>query len=161
MALVDWIFLAVLAFSMLLGAWRGLVYEVLSVLGWAASFYAAYYYAPQVAIMLPLQSSSEPVRYAAAFVLIFVAAVFAAGLLAFLIKKLVAAIGLRPVDRTMGAAFGLVRGVILLLAAAVVVDMTALQNSSWWQESKGAPVLTATLKGLKPVLPEKFANYLN
>ena len=146
---------------MLLGAWRGLVYEVLSVLGWAASFYAAYYYAPQVAIMLPLQSSSEPVRYAAAFVLIFVAAVFAAGLLAFLIKKLVAAIGLRPVDRTMGAAFGLVRGVILLLAAAVVVDMTALQNSSWWQESKGAPVLTATLKGLKPVLPEKFANYLN
>ncbi len=161
MALVDWIFLAVLAFSMLLGAWRGLVYEVLSVLGWAASFYAAYYYAPQVATMLPLQSSSEPVRYAAAFVLIFVAAVFAGGLLAFLIKKLVAAIGLRPVDRTMGAAFGLVRGVILLLAAAVVMDMTALQNSSWWQESKGAPVLTATLKGLKPVLPEKFANYLN
>jgi membrane protein required for colicin V production len=159
-AVVDWILLAVLAFSMLLGAWRGLVYEVLSVLGWAVSFYAAYYYAPAVAAMLPLQSSSEPVRYAAAFVLIFVAAVFAAGLLAFLLKKLVAAIGLRPVDRTMGAAFGLVRGFILLLAVAVVMDMTALKNSAWWQESKGAPVLTATLKGLKPVLPEQFAKYL-
>ena len=161
MTTVDWIFLAVLGFSLLLGAWRGLVYEVLSVLGWAVSFYAAYYYAPIVSGILPLPSSSEPVRYAAAFVLIFVAAVFAAGMLAFLLKKLVTAIGLRPVDRTMGAAFGLVRGAILLLAVAVVMDMTALKNSLWWQESKGAPILIATLKGLKPVLPEQFAKYLN
>ena len=161
MVAVDWVLLAVLAFSMLLGAWRGLVYEVLSVLGWAVSFYAAQYFAPTVAGWLPLQSSSEAVRYAAAFLLVFVAAVFAAGLLAFLLKKLIEAIGLRPVDRTMGAAFGLVRGVILLLAAAVVVDMTALKNSVWWQESKGAPILAAALIGLKPVLPEQFAKYLN
>lgn len=161
MTTVDWVLLAVLAFSMLLGAWRGLVYEVLSVLGWAASFYAAQYFAPMVAGWLPLQSSSETVRYAAAFVLVFVVGVFTAGLLAFLLKKLIEAIGLRPVDRTMGAAFGLVRGVILLLAAAVVMDMTALKSSTWWQESKGAPVLTAALKGLKPLLPEEFAKYLN
>ena len=161
MITTDWVFVAVLAFSMLLGAWRGLVYEVLSVLGWAVSFYAAQYFAPRVAGLLPLQSSSDAVRYAAAFVLVFVAAVFAAGLLAFVLKKLIDAIGLRPADRSMGAAFGLVRGVILLLAAAVVMDMTAMKNSVWWQESKGAPVLTAALKGLKPVLPEKFANYLN
>ena len=161
MVTVDWIFLAVLAFSMLVGAWRGLVYEVLSVLGWAVSFYAAQYFAPTVASWLPLQSSSETVRYAAAFVLVFVAAVFASGLLAFLLKKLVESIGLRPVDRTMGAAFGLVRGVILLLAAAVVINMTALEKSVWWQESNGAPILDATLKGLKPMLPEQFVNYLN
>ena len=160
MTTVDWIFSAVLVLSMLLGALRGLVYEVLSVLGWAVSFYAAQYFAPQVASWLPLQSSSETVRYAAAFVLVFVASLFAAGLIAFLGKKLIAAIGLRPVDRTMGAAFGLVRGVILLLAAAVVMDLTALKNSVWWQESKGAPLLTATLKGLKPALPEQFAKYL-
>ena len=146
---------------MLLGAWRGLVYEVLSVLGWAVSFYAAQYFAPVVAGWLPLQSSSETVRYAAAFVLVFVAAVFTAGLLAFLLKKLTESIGLRPVDRTMGAAFGLVRGVILLMAVAVVINMMALEKSLWWQESKGAPVLNATLKGLKPVLPEQFAKYLN
>lgn len=161
MATVDWVLLAVLVFSMLLGAWRGLVYEVLSVLGWAASFYAAQYFAPMVAAWLPLQSSSETIRYAAAFVLVFVAAVFAAGMLAFLLKKLIQAIGLRPIDRSMGAAFGLVRGLILLLAAAVVMDMTNLKNSVWWQASKGAPILSAALKGLKPVLPEKFANYLN
>ncbi len=160
MTTTDWILLAVLVFSMLLGAWRGLVYEVLSVLGWAVSFYAAQYFAPQVASWLPLQASSETVRYAAAFVLVFVAAIFTAGLLAFIVKKWVAAIGLRPVDRTMGAAFGLVRGVILLLAAAVVMDMTTFKNSAWWQESRGASLLSVTLAGLKPVLPEQFAKYL-
>ena len=161
MAALDWMLLGVLVFSMVLGAWRGLVYEVLSVLGWAVSFYAAQWLAPQAAVMLPLKSASDPVRYAAAFVLVFIAAIFIAGLLAFLLKKLVEAIGLRPVDRTLGAAFGLVRGVILLLAVAVVMNMTTLQDSSWWLESRGAPWLSATLKGLKPVLPEQFAKYLN
>lgn len=160
MTTADWIFLGVLAFSMLLGAWRGLVYEILSVLGWALSFYLAQWFAPQVATLLPLQSASDPVRYAAAFVLVFIAAVFAAGLLASLLKKLVEVIGLRPADRAMGAAFGLLRGLILLLAAAVVMDMTTLKSSVWWQESVGAQALTATLQGLKPMLPEQFAKYL-
>ena len=158
---VDWCLLGVLVFSMLLGAWRGLVYEVLSVLGWLAAFYAAQWFAPQVVVWLPLGSASEPVRHAAAFALVFIAAVFAAGMLAFLIKKLVDAIGLRPVDRTMGAAFGLLRGVILLLAATVVMDVTALKSSPWWQDSQGAGLLDSTLKGLKPVLPEPFTKYLN
>ncbi|WP_411878168.1 CvpA family protein [Polaromonas sp. YR568] len=160
MTAVDWVLLGVLVFSMLLGAWRGLVYEVLSVLGWVVSFFVAQWFAPDLATRLPVQSASDPIRYAAAFVLIFIATVFAAGLLAFIFKKLVAAIGLAPVDRVLGAAFGVLRGVILLLAATVVIDMTALKTSSWWQESKGAPVLAATLKALKPVLPEKFAKYL-
>lgn len=160
MAVVDLAFLGVLAASMLIGAWRGLVYEVLSVLGWALSFYLAQLFAPDLATLLPLQSASEPVRYAAAFVLIFVGAVFAAGLLAVLIKKLVEAIGLRPADRTLGAAFGVVRGVILLLAVTVVINMTAFKSAPWWQESKGAEVSTAALKGLQPLLPEQFAKYL-
>ena len=160
MTTIDLVFLAVLALSILLGAWRGLVYEVLSVLGWAVSFYAAQYFAPVVADWLPLQSAAESVRHAAAFVLVFIAVVFTAGLLASLLKSLIRSIGLRPVDRTMGAAFGLARGAILLLAVAVVINMTALDKSAWWQESRGAPVLNATLAGLKPVLPEKFAKYL-
>jgi len=157
---VDWILLGVLVFSMLLGAWRGLVYEVLSVLGWVVSFFVAQWFAPDLAARLPVQSAADPVRYAAAFVLIFIASVFAAGLLAFLLKKLVAAVGLAPVDRVLGAAFGVLRGVVLLLAATVVIDMTALKTSEWWRESKGAPVLAATLKAIKPVLPEQFAKYL-
>ena len=160
MVTTDWILLAVLALSMGVGAWRGLVYEVLSVLGWVLAVYAAQWLAPQVAGMLPLQSVSQSVRYAAAFTLVFIASVFTWGLLVFLIRKLVDSIGLRPVDRTLGAAFGLVRGLVLLLAVTVVINLTALKRSEWWLESIGAQGLTSVLKGLRPALPERFAQYL-
>jgi len=160
MAALDWVCLVVLLASLALGAWRGLVYEVLSVLSWLAAFVLAQWWAPEAAAKLSLGSASEPVRYAAGFVTVFVAAVLAGGLLAWLTKKLVEAVGLRPADRTLGAAFGALRGLILLLAATVVMHMTPLKTSPWWQESEGAGALTAALKGLKPVLPQGFAKYL-
>jgi membrane protein required for colicin V production len=158
--IADGSMLLVLVLSLIVGVWRGLVFEVLSVLGWAVAFYAAQWFAPTVATLLPLQSASDSVRYAAAFVLVFVVAVFAAGLLTVLIKKMVDAMGLRPADRSLGAAFGVVRGLILLLAVTVVINMTALKTSTWWQESQGAGLLTAALNGLKPALPAQFARYL-
>ncbi|MCY7318759.1 MAG: CvpA family protein [Ramlibacter sp.] len=160
MATLDWVFVGVLVLSLALGAWRGLVYEVLSVLGWMAAFVLAQWLAPDAAALLPLGRVGEGLRYAAGFVLVFVVAAFLAGLVAWLLKKAVERVGLRPVDRTLGAAFGLVRGGVLLLAAAVVVNMTPLQSGQWWTESMGAGVSTAVLRGLKPVLPESFGRYL-
>jgi membrane protein required for colicin V production len=160
MAALDWVFVAVLAASLLLGAWRGLVYEVLSVFSWIAAFILAQWLAPEAAVLLPMGGAAEPIRYAAGFVVVFIAVVFAGGLLAWVTKKLVEAVGLRPVDRMLGAAFGLLRGAVLLLALAVVVSMTPLKNGQWWTESMGAGIALAALKGLKPVLPERFGQYL-
>ena len=157
---LDFIFGVVLLVSLLLGVWRGLVYEVLSVVSWIAAFILAQWLAPEVAHQLPFSAGSEAVRYAAAFALVFVLAAFAGGLLAKLVKMLFAAIGLQPVDRVLGAAFGLVRGVVLLLAATVVIGMTPWQTSTWWQQSVGAGFTLAALKGLKPVLPEEFGKFL-
>jgi len=142
------------------GAWRGLVFEVLSVLSWLAAFVLAQWFAPAVAEWLPMSGAAQPLRYAAGFALVFVGAVFAGGLLAWATRKMIEAVGLRPADRALGAAFGLVRGAVLLLAFAVVVNMTALRSAAWWTESWSAGVSTAALRGLKPVLPERFAQYL-
>jgi membrane protein required for colicin V production len=160
MPALDWIFLAVLLASLVVGAWRGLVYEVLSVLAWVAAFVLAQWLAPDVAQHLPMSGATEMIRYAAGFMLVFIATVFASGLLAWLMKKLVESVGLRPMDRVLGAVFGLVRGVILLLTATVVMHMTPFKSSAWWQESTGAAVATTALKGLKPMLPEEFGKYL-
>jgi membrane protein required for colicin V production len=160
MPVLDWIFVVVLVVSLLVGAWRGLVYELFSLANWIAAFVLAQWFAPDVAHYLPLGNSTEVVRYAAGFVVVFVAALFAGGLIAFLVRKLVAAVGLRPVDRVLGAAFGLVRGVVVLLALTVVAGMTPVVKSLWWQESTGADISVVVLKGLKPVLPVEFGKYL-
>ena len=152
--------LAVMAASLMLGAWRGLVYEVLSVMSWIAAFIVAQIAAPEAALLLPMGNASQPIRYAAGFVVVFIGVVFAGALLAFITKKLVEAVGLRPVDRILGAAFGVFRGALLMMALAVVVNMTPLRNAEWWDESQGAGIATAAVKGLKPVLPERFGQYL-
>jgi membrane protein required for colicin V production len=159
-AVLDWVVTAVLAVSVLLGLWRGLVYEVLSVLNWVAAFVLAQWLAPRAAELMPLGHAGESIRYAAGFVVVFIGALFLGGLVAWLAKKVIAAAGLAPVDRVLGAAFGVVRGTVIVLAVAVLVHLTGLKNSGWWTESMTAGVATAALRGLKPVVPERFAAYL-
>src|SRR5690349_8303229 len=55
MAALDWAFACVLLVSLAIGAWRGLVYEVLSVLGWIVAFVLAQWFAPQVSLWLPVK----------------------------------------------------------------------------------------------------------
>jgi membrane protein required for colicin V production len=160
MLMLDWICLAVLLLSLLLGAWRGLVYELISVASWIAAFFLAQWFAPDVGHMLPWTGASETLRYALGFAVVFIASVLLGGLVAVLVKKLLAAIGLQPADRALGAGFGLVRGLVLLLAATVVIGMTPMKSSEWWRESVSAGVLTTSLKGLKPLLPEESGKYL-
>jgi membrane protein required for colicin V production len=60
----------------------------------------------------------------------------------------------------LGTGFGAMRGIVLVLAIAVVFLLTPLRDSQWWTQSQGAPVAVAALKGLKPMLPERFGRYL-
>lgn len=159
--LLDWILLGVLLVSMLVGFWRGLVYEVLSLAGWGAAFILAQWLASDAVVWLPfLKGAAAQVQYAISFVVVFVLALFAAGLLSWVIKKLVETVGLRPVDRALGGFFGLARGVVLLLALTVVVQLTGLANEAWWQDAQGPAWLDVVLKGLKPLLPQALVNYL-
>jgi membrane protein required for colicin V production len=160
MAALDLIFIAVLLLSMLLGAWRGLVFEMLSVVSWVLAFVLAQWFATDLAALLPLGSWPSAGRYAAGFAAVFVLALFGCGLVAALAKKLVEVTGLRPADRALGALFGIVRAAVLLLVVGVLAQLTPLHESDWWHESDGAPLLSVALKELKPALPEEFGRYL-
>ena len=157
---VDWIFLTVLGLSALLGVWRGLVQEVLSLAGWVAAFFVAPAYAPATAAWLPMSGSTDMLRYAAGFVLVFVAVLIATLLVSSMVKKLVSAVGLGPLDRLLGSGFGLLRGLVLLLAVTVVVSMTPLRDNESWQSAQGTPWLQQTLNAMKPVLPVDFRKFL-
>ena len=160
MAALDWTVVLILAASMLLGLWRGLVYEVLSVLNWLCAFVLAQWLAPRAAAMMPLSRFGDSIQYAAGVVVVFIAALFAGGLLAALTKKLVEAVGLRPVDRALGGLFGLVRGLLAVLVLALVVHLTGLASGVWWTRSMTSGVATAALRGLKPVVPERLGALL-
>ena len=160
MAALDWILLAILTASLLLGVWRGLVREATQPAGWVAGFLLAQMLAPEVGAHLPIQGASEGLRYLAGFVVVFIAVLVLTALSGWVLQKLVSAVGLGVLDRLLGAVFGALRGMILLLVITVIAGMTPLQDTASWRQSEGARALTQLLHFLKPVLPADFGKYL-
>ena len=149
-----------LAISVIVGLWRGLVYEVLSLLGWVAAYFIAQWFSPLVASELPVGRPGSAMNLGASFALTFVGALIVWGLAARLVRMLINATPLSMPDRVLGAGFGALRGVVLLLAVATVVAMTPAARSAAWQQSQGASWLQVLLQGLKPVLPTAVARHL-
>lgn len=160
MGWVDMALIALLLVSVVLGIIRGLVFEVLALAGWVVAFFAAQWITPQWSAAVPIGVPGSAVNHVATFAILFVATLFIWGLLAWLIKKLVHATALSLLDRLMGAAFGLARGVLIALVAALLVTWTPLARSEPWQESHGAVLLQEMLQGLKPLLPRELADRL-
>ena len=55
MAWVDLVLLAVLAISVLLGLWRGLIYELMAILGWVVAYFVCPHVAPWITPWLPAE----------------------------------------------------------------------------------------------------------
>jgi membrane protein required for colicin V production len=157
---VDWALLAVLVVSVVVGLWRGLVFEVLSLVGWVVAFIAAQAFAPGVAGVLPIGVPGSALNHGVAFALTFVLALIIWALGSRLLRLIIHATPLQPVDRVLGGVFGLARGAVLLLAVATVVMLSPAQRSIAWQQSRGAAWLATALQGLKPVLPEAIGQRL-
>jgi membrane protein required for colicin V production len=157
---VDWVLLAVLAISVCVGLWRGLVFEVLSLVGWVVAFIAAQAFAPLIATYVPIGVRGSALNHGVAFFATFVLALVLWALSSRLIRLLIHATPLQPVDRVLGGVFGLARGAVLLLAVATVVMLSPAQRSQAWQQSRGAAWLATALQGLKPLLPDVIARQL-
>ncbi len=160
MAVLDWIFGAVFLASVLLGAWRGLVFEVFSLLSWVAAFVLAQWFAVDVGARLPMGGASDVLRYAAGFALLFIVTIMAGGLVAALFKKVMNSVGLRPADRVLGSIFGAGRGVLVLLLATLLLAMTPMKDSQMWQESVGVRLFVGVLLQIKPVMPKEFEPFM-
>ena len=94
------------------------------------------------------------------FAITFIAALILWGLAARLVRLLISATPLSLPDRVLGAGFGALRGVIVLLALATVVALTPAVKAPAWRASYGAAWLDEMLQELKPVLPNEVAQHL-
>jgi membrane protein required for colicin V production len=157
---LDWTLLAILLLSVVVGVWRGFVFEAMALAGWVVAWLGAQWFAPQAAPHVPVGVPGGALNHAAAFAACFVAALLAWAVLARLARLLVQATPLSAVDRVLGAGFGLLRGAVLLLALASVVLMTPARESTSWRDSRGALVLDAAILTLKPLLPTAARQWL-
>lgn len=157
---VDWLLLGVLALSVLIGVVRGLLFEVLSLLGWVAAYVAAQGWGSEVAPHVPVGAAGSALNDAAGFIVAFIGVLLLWSLCTRLLRWLVHATPLKVADRMLGATFGLLRGAIALLVLATIVAMTPAAREPAWQASRGAAWLHGMLLELKPVLPAHYARHL-
>lgn len=159
MTWVDYTVIAVLVLSVAWGAWRGLVHEVLSLAGWIMAFLAANLLAAPLAESFPANMRPE-LRVVSAFVVVFIATLVLVTLLSALVTRFIRVSVLHSLDRWLGALFGLLRGVLIIVALAMVAGLTSLPRSPDWTQSATGYSLAQTVLQLRPWLPPAFANRL-
>ncbi|MBI3772131.1 MAG: CvpA family protein [Gammaproteobacteria bacterium] len=132
---IDYLLLCIITISAVIGLWRGLVREVMSLIVWAMAFWLAYIETYTVAGHLVAWISDKGVRLVTAFLLVFVAVYLIGFIVSHLLTKLVQSVGMTATDRIAGSGFGLVRGVVLVSTLVLVVGMTPMIKESAWQHS--------------------------
>ncbi len=153
----DYTAIAIVVLSALLGWWRGLVYEVLSLLGWVAAYLVARLFAANVAPLLPAGLGAEAVRMITAFTLLFVTTLIISGIVAWMLSKLVKWVGLEWLDGLLGALFGVLRGVLVVLALVLLAGLTGLPKEPFWRNASLSKPLENVALAAKGWLPESVA----
>jgi membrane protein required for colicin V production len=158
---IDWLLLGVLGLSALLGAMRGLVVEVLSLVVWVAAFWLAFMYGAQIAPLFAGQVQDAAMRLFLAYALVFIAALIAGGLVTWFVGKLVQSVGLGGVDRLLGLLYGLLRGVALGCVLVLVLGFTKLPQETQWRDSPLLPQYQRGAEWMKDWLPGAVAEHVN
>lgn len=125
---LDWAILGVMLFSVWLAAVHGFFFEVFSLAGSVIGFLLAAWEYGRIAPWFTPYVKSPAIADLAGFLTIFCAVVIVAGVIARIVRNAMRAVGLRWVDRFLGGAFGLVRGVII--ATVGIMALTAFAPDS-------------------------------
>ena len=157
MTLFDLVVIAIVGLSVLLSVIRGLVREVLALAAWVVAFLAANLLAGTVAPSMPEAIPSEELRLLAGFGCVFLGVLIAMSLLAMLISKLVKSAGLGLEDRLLGAAFGLARGLLVVMILVLLAGLTSLPRQAVWRNAILVPMLEASAGYVKTWLPAELS----
>jgi membrane protein required for colicin V production len=160
MTWLDYAMIAVLLGSIGWGVWRGLVREVMSLAGWVIAFLAANLFAAPVAEVLPETIQRPELRMLIGYAVVFLGVLVLTTGAAVLLGKIMQAVGLGSLDRTLGGLFGLLRGLIIVVAVALAAGLTAVPRQAFWKNSASGPALEGAALAIKPWLPPAFADRL-
>lgn len=157
MTLFDLAVIAIIGLSVLLSVIRGLVREVLALAAWVVAFFAANMLAASVAPWMPQALSTEELRLLAAFLCVFFGVLIAMSVLAMLASRLVKNAGLGLEDRLLGAAFGLARGLLVVMILVLLAGLTSLPRQAVWRNAVLSDPLEGFAGTVKPWLPAELA----
>ncbi len=159
MSPLDWFLLVVVLASVLVSLLRGAVYETVTLAGWIGGVWFSAHFAPALGERYLGSIANVEMRLLAAYVMCFVVVLFAAGIVAALLRLVLRATGLGIVDRSLGALIGLAKGVALCLLLVALAGRTALAQSPMWRDAVLIPPAQSLLLVIRPWLPAALVDH--
>lgn len=132
---VDYVIIAVIALSAVIGLARGLIREVLSLVIWVAAGGVAWVFHRTLADQLTPWLSTPSVRVGVAFVILVFVVLILGAIFGQLLTTLIDRTGLTGTDRLLGILFGAARGAVLVALMVYLAALTPMLEDPWWNES--------------------------
>jgi len=157
MAVFDYGVIGIVALSLMLGLWRGVVSELIALAAWVLAFMAALDFGARTGQFLFSGIADPALRSLAGCALVFVGVLVVMSLLRLAVHSMVKALGLSLSDRLLGMFFGLARGVLVVMALVAAGGMTSAPQQPWWKQAALAQPLETAVLAAKPWLPDDLA----
>ncbi len=160
MTIFDYTVLIIIGLSVIFSVMRGLVKEVLGILGWIAAFYIGRTYTDQLLPMMPADIPSDSLKVLAAFLVLFLATLLLTSLLAIAVSAIFKKIGLGWLNRVLGALFGLLKGMLIVCILVFFAGLTELPKDTRWKNAMFSAPIEALVLSMLPWLPQDLAKHV-
>jgi membrane protein required for colicin V production len=137
----DYVIIAAIVISAIVGAARGFLRESIAVLTWLIALFLAWHFSDLVAPHLGGLLAESEVRPWAARVIVRLSL-------------------FSGMDRLLGFAFGFLRGIVLLGVFVILGQLLRLQDEHWWRRSMLMPYGESVANGLRALVGEERVRHV-
>jgi len=135
MTWLDYTLIIIIVLSALYGFFRGIVKEILSLVGWVFSFWVALKYSHNLTGIFEGMIANDGLLYGVSFVALLLITLIVCMIVSYVAGKFIKLTGIGFVDRGVGAVFGIFRGLLMVTALVFFGNMTPLAAGEKWGQS--------------------------
>jgi len=154
----DLVIAAVFLISILIGIMRGFIREALSIASWIFAVWLAVTFCEAAGDFISqfISIPAEGFRTAAGFALVFIGTLFLFSVISYFLTKLLSKGAVKGADRVLGAGFGVVRGIAIMVIIFLAGRGMGMENNDWWQNSKYIGQFQTTADYVEKMLPSQL-----
>ncbi len=156
MIAVDYVILAILLISAVMGLVRGLLREAIAVVTWILAIVLAWSFGSSLEPHLGGVLVGSPLRIWAARAIIFVGILLLGGAVSVIVGHYVRVSLFAGLDKFLGFVFGIVRGIVIVGAFTIAIQALRMDEDSSWKRSKLMPYAISVADALRAVVGEKL-----
>jgi membrane protein required for colicin V production len=151
----DYVVIAAVLVSAIVGAMRGFLREAVALATWLLALFLAWHFADLIEPHLGGMLAGSYVKpWAARVIIVLIVLLVGAGVGA-LLEHFVRLSIFSGMDRFLGLVFGLLRGVVLLGVFVILGQLLHLDGEKWWTRSLLIPYGESVANGLRALVGEQ------